>query len=455
MSVQLADGVHRFEPYPAYKESGVEWLGEIPEQWDAFRLGSIGGFSKGNGGSKVDEVDEGVPCIRYGDLYTQHKFFIRSCRSFVTEERSADYTKILHGDVLFAGSGETLEEIGKSAVNLLDSNACCGGDVLLFRPTREVIASFMGYASDCPQSVLQKARMGRGVTVMHIYADRLKTLTVALPPLDEQRLIAAFLDRETGKIDALVVKLEQLVELLQEKRTALISHAVTKGLDPNVPMKDSGVEWLGQIPAHWKVKPLGRAVSISGGSTPSKDNLAYWDGNVPWVSPKDMKRWVLDDSEDHITELALRQSGISLIQPSAVLIVIRGMILARDFPVAVNAVAVTINQDMKALRPSSSLSGSYLAHELRVIQEAFFAIREESGHGTKCLRTELWKGIVVAVPPFEEQEDICREVDNKTRTLDSLTAKVRDGIDRLREYRAALISAAVTGKIDVRGEAAC
>ena len=116
-------------PYPAMKDSGVEWLGSVPEHWDVRRLGQIGRLSKGNGGNKDDEVPRGVPCVRYGDLYTTHTHFIRKSRSFVSQSTAEGYTPIKCGDVLFAASGETFDEIGKSAVNLMQSKGCCGGDV--------------------------------------------------------------------------------------------------------------------------------------------------------------------------------------------------------------------------------------------------------------------------------------------------------------------------------------
>src|SRR5262249_9001100 len=130
---------------------------------------------------------------------------------------------------------------------------------------------------------------GASGSMQNIAQGTVWNLLIALPPLPEQRQILAFLDRESAKIDALITKKERLVELFHEKRTALISHAVTKGLDPNVPMQYSGVEWLGKIPAHWEMKPLGRIVEIKGGMTPSKEEKLFWNGDVPWVSPKDMK----------------------------------------------------------------------------------------------------------------------------------------------------------------------
>ena len=136
-------------PYPRTKDSGVEWLGEVPAHWEVRRLGQIGELLKGRGGTKEDEVDEGVPCVRYGDLYTTHTWVIAESRSCVSQERAREYTPIRYGDLRFAASGETADEIGKSAVNLMGSKACCGGDIILLRPRGRLDPRFMGYAADC------------------------------------------------------------------------------------------------------------------------------------------------------------------------------------------------------------------------------------------------------------------------------------------------------------------
>ena len=135
------------DPNVRLKPSGVKWLGDVPEHWELIQLGRIGRLSKGGGGTKEDEVDAGLPCIRYGDIYMNHKYHIEHSRSYITPERCSDYTPMRYGDILFAGSGETIEEIGKSAVNLLDEEAYCGGDVILFRPGIDMNARFMGYAA--------------------------------------------------------------------------------------------------------------------------------------------------------------------------------------------------------------------------------------------------------------------------------------------------------------------
>ena len=212
--------------------------------------------------------------------------------------------------------------------------------------------------------------------------------------------------------------------------------------------KESGVVWLGAVPAHWSVNYLGNLVQVAGGSTPSKENLHFWGGTIPWVSPKDMKREVISDSEDHVTELALRKSSLRLIPDPVVLMVIRGMILDHTVPIARTASPVTVNQDMKALRPRAGLSAEYLTHFLRAMNEALLARVEEAGHGTKALRTDLWRKLPVLVPPEGEQKAIVSFLDRKTAAIDALIAKKERLIELLQEKRQALITQAVTKGLD-------
>ena len=171
------------KPYPAMKDSGVPWLGRVPQHWEVRPVGGIGSLFKGNGGNKGDEVPAGIPCVRYGDLYTLHEFFITKSKSYVSKERAGAYTPIHYGDILFAASGETDEDIGRSSVNLIEGEARCGGDVLVLRPEIPAVPRYLGYAGDSPASRWQKASMGRGFTVVHIYGSQLKRLQLPLPLL--------------------------------------------------------------------------------------------------------------------------------------------------------------------------------------------------------------------------------------------------------------------------------
>ena len=219
------------EPDAPTRETGIEWLGPIPVHWELPELGRIGDFRKGRGGTKLDESETGIPCVRYGDLYTCHDHFVHRARSCVTPEVAGDYTSLRYGDVLFAASGETVEDIGKSAVNLLRSEAVCGGAIILFRSQRDCVPGFMGYAMDAPHAAYQKATMGRGFTVAHIYIPQLRQLRIPLPPPREQRMIADHLNRETRKLDALIEKIGRAIDRLLEYRNEVISAAITGRID--------------------------------------------------------------------------------------------------------------------------------------------------------------------------------------------------------------------------------
>ena len=213
--------IRALRPYPTMKASGELWMGDVPAHWNVRKMGHIGRFFKGNGGTKADNTSQGIPCVRYGDIYTTHHFHITASRTFVDPDvASTTYTPIQYGDLLYAGSGETIDEIGKSAVNLMCGPAYCGGDVIIFRPHIEINAPFLGYASDCKPAAGNKARIGRGFTVMHIYTTELKYATIPLPPLPEQAAIVRFLEYVDRRIQKYIRAKERLLALLREQRLA-------------------------------------------------------------------------------------------------------------------------------------------------------------------------------------------------------------------------------------------
>jgi type I restriction enzyme S subunit len=215
-------------------------------------------------------------------------------------------------------------------------------------------------------------------------------------------------------------------------------------------MKDSGAPWLGEVPAHWNVTPLKYLVSLKSGGTPSKENLDYWDGEVPWASARDLKSDMLSDTTEHITAVALASGASALLPAGVVLVVVRGMILARTFPVTETLVPMAINQDLKAVLPKVGLNGSFLAWLLRGTAGESLQRLDEAGHGTKALRMDAWTSMRLPVPPEPEQKEIVAFIVKRTGELDSLAGEAERAIALLKERRSALIAAAVTGKIDVR-----
>ncbi len=292
-------------------------------------------------------------------------------------------------------------------------------------------------------------------TQQNIGMSTLENLTVCYPPLQEQQKIANFLDHETAKIDSLIAKQESLIELLKEKRQAVISHAVTKGISSingsQCPMKDSGVKWLGEVPEHWDMTPLKHLCDFSGGGTPTKDNLSYWtNGSVPWVSPKDMKSQRITKTSDYITNRAVAESSTNYVDSGALLMVVRSGILQRTIPVAINDVIVTLNQDMKALKFNQKMAVDFAMHFIVGNEKALLLEWSKEGATVESIEHEYLANGLLPVPPMDEQLSIVQHLCSKMEKFSQLEARTRTGISLLEERKTALISAAVTGKIDVR-----
>jgi type I restriction enzyme, S subunit len=214
--------------------------------------------------------------------------------------------------------------------------------------------------------------------------------------------------------------------------------------------KDSGVEWLGEVPAHWGLKPLKHLVDFRSGGTPDKTNREFWDGDVPWASAKDLKTDELFDTIDHITETAVSAGAASLVEPGSILVVVRGMILARLFPVVTARVPMAINQDLKALSVKPQIHPDFMAWMLRGSEAETLSRLDEAGHGTKALRMEAWGAMRLPVPDLSEQVRIVDFLKVETTKLDALITEQRTLIDLLKEKRQAVISHAVTKGLDSR-----
>ena len=438
------------KPYSAYKNSGVPWLGDVPEYWEVRQLGRFGTLSKGNGGTKEDEKSEGIPCIRYGDLYTQYRFFIERSRSYVNPARESDYTPIQYGDVLFAASGETIEEIGKSAVSLLTSPAVCGGDVLRFRPMIPVDARFLGYACDCPQSVTQKSLMGRGFTVMHIYGSQLKLLTIAIPPQSEQSAIVRYLDYIDRRIRRYIRAKQKLIKLLEEQKQAIIHRAVTRGLDPNVRLKPSGVEWLGDVPEHWEVRRVKQVAQILRGKfthRPRNDPSLY-DGPYPFIQTGEVAR-----AEKSITgyrqTLNERGLAVSKMFPTGTLVM---TIAANIGDVAVLDFEACFPDSVVGFVPRYGIERDYLYYVFRAMKPELLREAPVNTQGNLNVDRIGSRGIVL--PPIPEQQLIVLQIEGGALGLNATIDRAQREISLLREYRTRLIADVVTGKLDVREAAA-
>ena len=436
--------------YSEYRASGVDWLGEVPAHWHVRRLRFLA--STNPLGSRMTGVAENsmvsfVPMDAVGEYGG-----LRLDTERELAEISAGYTYFADGDVVLAKITPCFEN-GKGALASGLTNGVAFGttELHVLRPDTALDRRYLFYLTIAHSfRKLGESEMFGAGGQKRVPESFIKDFRTPLPPPDEQRTIAAFLDRETARIDALIATKRRFIALLQEKRAALISHAVTRGLDPDAPLKDSGIAWLTSVPASWQVRRLRFLFDMTGGMTPDKAEPSYWDGDIPWVTPKDMKVDVLSDSEDHITPDAIGGTGLSMVPANAVLLVVRGMILIHSIPVALTTAPVTINQDMKALIATKEIHPVYLAWMLRGIRDLLLTLVEESGHGTKALRTDVFRSIKVPLPSRSEQVRIVEKLACEVQRMDALRAAAQRAIKLLGERRASLIAGAVTGRLDTR-----
>ncbi|MEO7967092.1 MAG: restriction endonuclease subunit S [Gemmatimonadaceae bacterium] len=328
-------------------------------------------------------------------------------------------------------------------------------DYAIFTPVRAVSLPYAIQLFRTPAMMsvfrLESRGLGTGESgFLRLYSDRFGMLRVPLPPPAEQAAIVRFLEWANGRLERAIQAKRKVIALLNEQKQAIIHRAVTRGLDPFVPLKPSGSPWLGDIPHHWEIRKIKSLVKTFGGMTPNKGVQRYWTGQTPWVSPKDMKVPEIFDSKDHITDAAIQETNISVISDEAVLIVVRGMILARTFPTAVTRVPFAINQDMKALVPRPGLSVDYLSLVLTGIQRVLLELVEIAGHGTCCLRTDAWSVFGLPIPSLEEQGAISRHLARELAARGTTISHLNREIELLREYHTRLVVDVVTGKLDVR-----
>ncbi len=421
-----AEPLRRFKPYPGYKDSGVEWLGEIPAHWEVKRLKHLAHL---NSEALTEETDPGLEInyVDIGGVDSLGRVIGKENLTFATAPTRARRL-VRDGDVIVSTVRTYLRAI--APIKNPEPGMVVSTGFAVVRPGNELTTDYAAYALRAPYFVERVVANSKGVSFPAINESEMATYELAVPSEPEQRAIAAFLDRETARIDALVAKKERLIELLQEKRTALITRAVTKGLDPTVPMKDSGVEWLGEIPAHWEVKRLKHLARIASGLAPPT-SFDRSIGDYPVYGSNGLIGFC-DQFFVRAQTLAVGRVGASGLV---------NVIPAKSW-VSDNALLLW------ELRPATLLTW------LRYVLETMNLATQAARNAQPIITGTFLGNRPLALPPEPEQRAIAAFLDRETAKLDALVAKVREAIERLKEYRTALISAAVTGKIDVREAAA-
>jgi type I restriction enzyme S subunit len=434
-------------PYPEYRPSELEYVGDIPFHWSVARADSFLDFEKVqiDPSTLKDEIlfHYSIPAIQQtGDGVLEPAAAIDSAKLRILGVR-------LLVSKLNPRKGVVLVADQKRGVTTV-----CSSEFVPLRCTRcHDRWAFYLYSAETTRQNL--SRIVRSATRSHQRAEisDITKMWHPVPPLEEQKTIAAFLDKETERVEALVAKKERLIQVLEEKRAALITQAVTRGFDPSVPMRESSVEWLGKIPAHWEIKPLKAVSRLQTGLTLGK----RYEGKLttrPYLRVANVQDGYLE--LDNIAEVELLEQDVSRyeLQDGDVLMTEGG-----DFDklgrgsVWTDAIPGCLHQNhVFAVRPRlDTLRSRFLALVMSSgYGRAYFTATSKQSTNLASTNSNKLRNFPLGVPSVAEQDRILLEFDQTTSRIDALVAKVRSAIDRLRERRAALISAAVTGKIDVR-----
>lgn len=445
--------------YNTYAPTGWPWLEAIPDTWTMRPLRRIGWFRAGAGFPDAEQGvrDAEIPFFKVATLADNSLgVFIGEAEHTVTRETARRL-----GATVFPANSIVFAKVGAALLlnrrKLLGSPACLDNNMMAFVATRGDVRFIYYHLID-----LDFGRLANPGAVPSLNAGDIRDIVIAWPSLDEQRAVAVFLDRETARIDALIAKKQRLIELLQEKRTALISHAVTKGLDPNAPMKPSGIDWLPDVPFHWRVRPLKffsnlHARSFTDGDWIETPYVTY-DG-IRLIQCGNVGTGVyVEQGYRCISEETFLELRCTAVRPGDVLVcrmrssprILAGR--ACQAPSLGERMVTAV--DNCIVKCASDVDGRFLVYQLST-REYLEYIEAIARGGTRDRISRSMLGAIRLIsPPLEEQRSIADHLDQQCSQISALTSRMESAIERLREYRSALISAAVTGKIDVREESA-
>jgi len=424
----------KYKAYPEYKDSGVKWLGEVPEHWYIKRIKETACVISGYPFSSSQfHPEKGFPLVRIRDINAKRTeiFF----DGYIPNE-----AKINTGDILIGMDGDFNVSWWANGEAALNQRVAC------IRTSTKAFTRFIFYTIPFNMKVVND--LTYFTTVKHLSNTDILKSAFALPSDDEVNSIVNFLDHETKKIDNLIAKQQQLIELLKEKRQAVISHAVTKGLNPDVPMKDSGVEWLGDVPEHWEVSKFGYiSLVVRGGSPrPAGDPTLFNGDYSPWVTVAEITKdneIYLESTDTFLTKKGSEQCRV--FKAGTLVLSNSGATLGVPKILKMDANANDGVVGFESLRIDHEYAYFYLSTLTNNLRESI-----KQGSGQPNLNTDIVKSIAVPIPPENEMQFITSSIKKYIELYALIESSALEQVKLLQERRTALISAAVTGKIDVR-----
>ena len=426
-----------YTKYDELTDSKIKWIGEMPAYWEKSKFKHNFTFSKAINTSKNPVIlSLTLQGIKIRDISTNEGQIASSYDN---------YTKVFKNDIVLNPMDLISGFVDCSPVEGVISPA-----YYTLKPNKDIDSGYYKYYLQKHYYEQIFFPFAEGVSVDHRWTlkkEDFLNFSLIKPPIDEQKQIANYLDKETSKIDETIAKNEELIQLLEEKRIALINQAVTKGLNPDVPMKDSGIEWIGEIPEHWEIEKLKKYFSIYNGSTP-KDIEENWGGDICWITPADYKTSdiYINNSSRQITKVGLNSCGTHLVPKGSI-------IVSNRAPIGSVAIAnrdLCTNQGCKSLVIKRNINTKFVYYVLSINENELNRL----GRGTTFMELSSYDlgAFQIPVAPFSEQKNIVEYLDNEISKLNSTIHKINKNINLLEEYKTSLIHHVVTGKVDVRGE---
>lgn len=433
--------------YETYKDSGIDWIGKIPSHWEVKKLkheislkGRIGWK-----GLRFDEFQENsYAYLVTGQDFSESDIAWNKCYQIDKERYEEDpFIQLSNGDILVTKDGT----IGKVAmVRGLDKPACLNSGIFVLKQKRKIFQQQFLYRLLCSHLLSEyNTYTQTGATILHLYQNVFDNMPLVLPPFSEQQAIAAYLDEKCGKVDSLVAELEQQVSDLSDLKKSEITRVVTKGLDPNAPLKESGLEWIGKIPSHWNVQPLKRiCVMKTGGTPPDKKGINTDGVGYPWITAQDFDESMrIKNFSQYITSEAVDDCGYKLYPKGSVLLVC----IASVGKIGLIDTPSYANQQITAIMPNEKMNSVYLLYMLNALSPKIVA--DASSNVVPIVNMSYLSTFSVIVPNLSEQQAIADYLDAYSSKIDATISEIKAQIADLKLYKQSLISEAVTGKIRV------
>jgi type I restriction enzyme S subunit len=443
----------KYKAYPEYRDSGVEWLGEVPSDWDVWKWKHtlLSPMAYGANEAALDDDVKNPRYIRITDMNSDGSLRDDTFKSLPLEAAKNHLLK--DGDILVARTGAT---VGKSFLYKDKLGAACfAGYLIRARINKNIVdPEFVSWYLQSDQYWKYISSSQIQATLQNVSAEKYGDMEIAIPSKKQDRLsIVNFLDHETAKIDTLIEKQQQLIQLLKEKRQAVISHAVTKGLNPDVPMKDSGVEWLGEVPEHWdigKIKNL--SLVISKGTTPSTMGAEFESSGIRFLKAENIGKgfYAVPQPEFYISKQTDEQLARSRLQDKDVLVIIAGATTGQASLITEELLPANTNQAVSFIRPLNPIYSEYISYWLSTEYAQSNIWQNAVQAAQPNLSMETLGNIHIPVPPEKEVENLVLDVQKQLLKFVEVIENAEQAIQLMQERRTALISAAVTGKIDVR-----